>query len=72
MWAPASNTSTPELLATTGDYLRLWSYNAEEQKVELKSLLNNNRHTGKSSIFSIRYGLISPRILCPIDFLGLE
>lgn len=46
MWAPRSNTATPELLATTGDYLRLWSFMGEEQKVELKGLLNNNRHTG--------------------------
>eukprot|EP00602_Paraphysomonas_sp_CaronLab_P003977 CAMPEP_0185017818 /NCGR_PEP_ID=MMETSP1103-20130426/705_1 /TAXON_ID=36769 /ORGANISM="Paraphysomonas bandaiensis, Strain Caron Lab Isolate" /LENGTH=334 /DNA_ID=CAMNT_0027547399 /DNA_START=52 /DNA_END=1056 /DNA_ORIENTATION=- len=45
MWAPASsNATTPELFATTGDYLRLWNYNSDG-KVDLKCLLNNNRHT---------------------------
>jgi hypothetical protein len=47
MWSPATQTTTAEILATTGDYLRLWNYNAEEQKVELKCLLNNNRHSGE-------------------------
>ena len=45
MWSPASHTSTPELIATTGDYLRLWSVNSDNS-VELKQLLNNNRHSG--------------------------
>lgn len=47
MWSPASHTSTPELIATTGDYLRLWSVNSDNS-VELKQLLNNNRHSGKT------------------------
>lgn len=46
MWSPTSYTgSTNELLATTGDYLRIWSYDEEKKSVTLKSLLNNNRHT---------------------------
>lgn len=44
MWSPA-NTTGPELLATTGDYLRLWGEDSEGN-FELKALLNNNRHTG--------------------------
>mmetsp|Transcript_18475 Transcript_18475/g.30797 ORF Transcript_18475/g.30797 Transcript_18475/m.30797 type:complete len:332 (+) Transcript_18475:206-1201(+) len=43
MWSPADHTG-PELLATTGDYLRLWSAGTDGQ-FELKALLNNNRHT---------------------------
>ena len=48
MWSPAASTGT-ELLATTGDYLRLWNTNSDEQ-FELKALLNNNRHTGAGVI----------------------
>lgn len=42
MWTPA--TEGKDLLATTGDYLRIWGLN-ESNQVELKGLLNNNRHT---------------------------
>ena len=56
MWAPrqlseqsnsgsgASGVGSKELLATTGDYLRLWSCN-EDNKIEMVSVLNNNKHT---------------------------
>lgn len=40
MWAP--ETQTQDLLATTGDYLRLWGV-AEDGTVEQKVLLNNHR-----------------------------
>lgn len=53
MWAPRTHTANPELLATTGDYLRIWNYLGDEQKVELKGLLNNNRHTGMKFTFKI-------------------
>ena len=45
MWAPAKHHTggSSDLLATTGDYLRLWS--VESNKVEMKALLNNNKHT---------------------------
>jgi WD repeat-containing protein 68 len=46
MWSPASHTAETELLATTGDYLRLWNVNSDSS-VEMKNLLNNNRHSGK-------------------------
>lgn len=47
MWAPAKHHigGTTDLLATTGDYLRLWSTDTESNKVEMKALLNNNKHT---------------------------
>jgi len=43
MWSP--DKAGEDLLATTGDYLRLWSVNSEKgkQEVELKVLLNNNK-----------------------------
>ncbi|CAE7532128.1 wdr68, partial [Symbiodinium microadriaticum] len=44
MWSPSTFTGQNELLATTGDYLRLWSVNSDNS-VEIKSLLNNNRHS---------------------------
>ena len=51
MWAPAKHNfgSTTDLLATTGDYLRLWSTSIDgsDNKVEMKAHLNNNKHTGR-------------------------
>jgi DDB1- and CUL4-associated factor 7 len=50
MWAPAKHNlgGTTDLLATTGDYLRLWSTSIDgsDNKVEMKAHLNNNKHTG--------------------------
>lgn len=43
MWSPSSFTDN-EILATTGDYLRLWSANSDGHSCELKTVLNNNRH----------------------------
>mmetsp|Transcript_30750 Transcript_30750/g.71095 ORF Transcript_30750/g.71095 Transcript_30750/m.71095 type:complete len:341 (+) Transcript_30750:128-1150(+) len=43
MWSPEKFAPT-DLLATTGDYLRIWNVNKEaEDGVELKALLNNNQ-----------------------------
>jgi hypothetical protein len=41
------NTSGEYLIATSGDYLRLWNVDSEN-KVEMKALLNNNKNTGSS------------------------
>ena len=49
MFAPSSlvNYSNEDLLATTGDYLRLWELDIDgENRVQMKALLNNNKHTG--------------------------
>ena len=49
MFAPSSlvNYSNKDLLATTGDYLRLWELDIDgENRVQMKALLNNNKHTG--------------------------
>lgn len=60
MFAPATRVATggKDLLATSGDYLRLWEYNGTE--VTMKGLLNNNKHTGKALLyfFSSHLGLL--------------
>ncbi|CAM6088722.1 unnamed protein product [Calypogeia fissa] len=43
MFIPDKESQKPDLLATTGDYLRIWQI--QEDKVELKSLLNNNKNS---------------------------
>ena len=45
--------TTGDLLATSGDYLRLWNINADND-VEMKAILNNNKHTGMYQPFIIR------------------
>ncbi len=48
MWAPAKmqlSANTTDLLATSGDYLRIWNINREHQ-VSMKGVLNNNKHAG--------------------------
>lgn len=51
MWAPSKfnygagqTGGTVDLLATTGDYLRLWALDADN-KADMKAILNNNKHT---------------------------
>lgn len=49
MWAPSnyySKASSTDLIATSGDYLRLWSVGDNDTPVSAKSVLNNNKHTG--------------------------
>ena len=41
MWYPDKHGTSPDLLGTTGDYLRLWEVKQDKGKVELKCLLNN-------------------------------
>ena len=42
MWMPDANGASRDLLATTGDYLRLWNV-VENKSVRLECLLNNVR-----------------------------
>lgn len=47
MWVPPKhNLTTTDLLATTGDYLRLWNLSADNV-IDMKGVLNNNKHAGK-------------------------
>jgi WD repeat-containing protein 68 len=51
MWAPSEYnlSNNTDLIATTGDYLRLWTHDLENT-IELKGVLNNNKHAGKFDI----------------------
>ena len=42
MFLPSKETNHPDLMATTGDYLRIWL--VQEEGVILQKLLNNVRH----------------------------
>jgi len=42
-WMPDRTGSRPDLLGTTGDYMRLWE--VTDKRVELKCLLNNNKNS---------------------------
>lgn len=41
MFFPSSESTNPDLMATSGDYLRLWEIHSDQ--VELKALLNSNK-----------------------------
>lgn len=43
IWIPDSKSIYPDLLATSGDYLRVWR--ANETEIKLESLLNNNKNS---------------------------
>ncbi|XP_017482468.1 PREDICTED: DDB1- and CUL4-associated factor 7-like [Rhagoletis zephyria] len=43
MWIPDSRCALPDLLATSGDYLRLWR--VSDNGVSMESLLNNNKNS---------------------------
>jgi len=43
MFIPDKECTKPDLLATTGDYLRIW--NVTDEKVELKAVLNNKQNS---------------------------
>ena len=45
MWAPPSINSSHDLMATTGDYLRLGGIDSDNGSVFSTNVLNNNKHT---------------------------
>lgn len=48
MWSPDQATAAPDLLATTGDYLRVWEVDEDtggKTEVRMKQLLNNNKQS---------------------------
>ena len=76
MWAPPKFHTTEmglgpdrDMLATTGDYLRLWNVD-EDNKCELKAALNNNKHTEYCApLTSFDWNMTDPSIIgtCSID-----
>jgi WD repeat-containing protein 68 len=49
LWAPSkynlNSSTTADIFATSGDYLRIWTLTTENQ-VMMKGVLNNNKHAG--------------------------
>eukprot|EP00126_Sphaerothecum_destruens_P007633 Sdes_comp19925_c0_seq2m12361 len=68
MWIPDKNGSMPDLLATTGDYLRIWE--VKSNSVEQKCLLNNNKSSEYCApLTAFDWNETDPNILgtCSID-----
>ena len=55
MWCPPRDDSLPnrDLIATTGDYLRLWELNTTNNHVTMRALLNNQRSNGIYKYFIV-------------------
>ncbi|KAJ1391080.1 WD40-repeat-containing domain protein, partial [Ochromonadaceae sp. CCMP2298] len=70
MWAPSKHyLAGSDLLATTGDYLRLWNLSSENT-VEMKGVLNNNKHPEYCApLTSFDWNETDPAIIgtCSID-----
>jgi len=45
MWIPDKVGTRPDMLATTGDYLRLWEVQPGTNAVSMRKLLNNNKNS---------------------------
>lgn len=43
MWKPSKSTSGKDILATSGDYLRIWAVAESGKEVRMEALLNNNK-----------------------------
>jgi len=63
MWYPDRNGNAPDLMATTGDYLRLWEVKPDKTKVELKCLLNNNKTSFCAPLTSFDWNEADPAIV---------
>jgi WD repeat-containing protein 68 len=48
MWIPDSKGIFPDLLATSGDYLRIWR--AGEPETRMECVLNNNKNSGECEL----------------------
>lgn len=74
-WSPDTSQGAPDLLATTGDYLRLWSVGAEtdatgQNPVKKEAVLNNNKTSEYCApLTSFDWNDADPSILgtCSID-----
>lgn len=64
---PSENHSNPDLLATSGDFIRLWGIH--DDHIELKSLLNGNKSEFNSAITSFDWAEFDPRRIatCSVD-----
>merc|ERR1711994_737687 len=72
MWIPDSKGIYPDLLATSGDYLRVWR--AGEPETKLECLLNNNKNSDFCApLTSFDWNEVDPNLLgtinCHYNFL---
>ena len=65
MFLPSKETNHPDLMATTGDYLRIWL--VQEEGVILQKLLNNVRHGRSASTIGPAWGLLD---VAALSFFG--
>eukprot|EP01117_Protostelium_nocturnum_P013957 TRINITY_DN5262_c0_g1_i2.p1 TRINITY_DN5262_c0_g1~~TRINITY_DN5262_c0_g1_i2.p1 ORF type:complete len:327 (+),score=86.68 TRINITY_DN5262_c0_g1_i2:143-1123(+) len=63
MWQPPRSSNGPDLLGTTGDYLRLWEVKEGKREVSLKSLLNNNKGDFCAPLTSFDWNDTDPSIV---------
>ena len=62
MWIPDSKGIFPDLLATSGDYLRVWR--AGEPETRLECLLNNNKNSDFCApLTSFDWNEVDPNLL---------
>jgi WD repeat-containing protein 68 len=45
MWIPDTKGTQKDLIASTGEYLRIWEVGEDTKKVTLKSKLQNNKQS---------------------------
>ncbi|XP_076471078.1 DDB1- and CUL4-associated factor 7-like [Babylonia areolata] len=68
MWIPDPNGALPDLMATSGDYLRVWRVGDSETRLEC--LLNNNKNSDFCApLTSFDWNEVDPNLLgtCSID-----
>lgn len=63
MWLPDQKSGSPDLLATSGDYLRVWRV-ASDTDTRLECLLNNNKNSDFCApLTSFDWNEVDPNIL---------
>lgn len=63
MWVPDTKCMFPDLLATSGDYLRIWRVH-EDNEVKNECLLNNNKNSDYCApLTSFDWNEVDPNIL---------
>lgn len=69
LWIPSVNTSHPDILATTSDYLRIWEVNETSTRVTLKSELKDTSQQFSAPLTSFDWNHKDPTIVgvCSLD-----
>jgi len=64
MWIPDQRGTLPDLVATSGDYLRLWRVPENQGNAELECLLNNNKSTDYCApLTSFDWNSVDPNLM---------